>query len=80
MKDDRILGFIGAWRRNLKIWWATSALAATSMLVVGGTSAKELVGAGKIDQAVISKLSSLYGINSNVIAHVDLTKPFDTTS
>ena len=50
------------------------------MLPAGGTSAKELIGTAEIDQTVISKLSSLYGINSKIIAHVDLTKPFDTKS
>ena len=76
----RILGLIAVWRSKLKIRWTAAAVAATLMLAVGGTSAKELVGTAEIDQAVISKLSSLYGINSKVIAHVDLTKPFDTKS
>jgi hypothetical protein len=36
--------------------------------------------AATIDQAVVSKLLSLYGSTASVIAHVDLTKPFDTKS
>lgn len=75
-----ISGLTAAWRSKLKIWGTTAALAATLMLAAGGASASELVGAAEIDQAVISKLSSLYGINSKVIAHLDLTKPFDTKS
>ncbi|MDP9170386.1 MAG: hypothetical protein M3N54_07200 [Acidobacteriota bacterium] len=33
-----------------------------------------------IDQAVISKLSAQFGINSKVILHLDLTQPFQTKS
>ncbi len=67
-------------RIKLKIRWTVAALVGTLMLVVGGGNAKELVDSAEIDRAVISNLSFLYGINSKVIAHVDLTMPFDTKS
>ncbi len=64
-----------------KIQWPAVALAATLTVAAATTCAKEpIVGSDEIDQVVVSKLSSLYGINSKVIAHVDLTRPFDTKS
>ena len=76
----RISGLVAGWRSKLKIRWTAAALAAALMFAAGGTSAKGLAGNAEIDQTVISKLSSLYGINSKVVTHVDLTKPFDTKS
>jgi hypothetical protein len=64
----------------MMIYGTAAAVAATLMLASGGTSLKQVVGTAEIDQAVTSKLSTLYGINSKIIAHVDLTKPFGTTS
>ena len=74
----RILRLIAGARSKVKIYWTALAVVATLMLAAGVASAKELIRTAEIDQAVISKLSSLYGINSKVIAHVDLTKPFET--
>ena len=51
-----------------------------ALLAAGGASANESLSPAEIDQAVISNLSSVYGINSTVVAHVDLTKPFHTKS
>src|SRR5215467_3369864 len=64
----------------MTIYGTAAAAAATLMLASGGTSVKQVVGTAEIDQAVTSKLSALYGINSKIIAHVDLTKPFNSTS
>jgi hypothetical protein len=53
--------------------------AATSMLVAGGVAQTHL-DTTAIDQAVISKLSAQFGINSKVIVHLDLTQTFQTRS
>jgi hypothetical protein len=54
--------------------------AATLILVAGGVDAQKHLDATEIDQAVISKLSAQFGINSKVITHLDLTQPFQTKS
>ena len=59
---------------------AAAAVAVTLMIATGGTSVKQAVGTAEIDQAVASQLSALYAVNSKIIAHVDLTGPFNTTS
>jgi hypothetical protein len=51
--------------------------AATLALIAGGLEAQTL-DTTAIDQAVISKLSAQFGINSKVITHLDLTQPFQT--
>jgi hypothetical protein len=53
---------------------------ATLIFVAGGVEAQTQLDATEIDQAVISKLSAQFGINSKVIAHLDLTRPFQTKS
>ena len=54
--------------------------AATLILAAGGVDAQTHLDATAIDQAVISKLSAQFGINSKVIVHLDLTQPFQTKS
>src|SRR5579871_1823866 len=53
---------------------------ATLILVAGSVDAQTHLDATEIDQAVISKLSAQFGINSKVITHLDLTQPFQTKS
>ncbi len=48
------------------------------VLVAGGVDAQTHLDTTVIDQAVISKLSAQFGINSKVITHLDLTQPFQT--
>src|SRR5579863_9005871 len=50
------------------------------MLVTGGVDAQTRLDTTAIDQAVISKLSAQFGFHSKVIAHLDLTQPFQTKS
>src|SRR6202162_252810 len=54
--------------------------AATLILVAGGVDAQTRPDPTAIDQAVISKLSAQFGINSKVLSHLDLTQPFQTKS
>lgn len=54
--------------------------AVTLMLVARGLDAQTALDATAIDQAVISKMSAQFGINSKVVAHLDLTQPFQTKS
>jgi hypothetical protein len=54
--------------------------AATLILAAGGLDAQTHLDTTAIDQAVISKLSAQFGINSKVITHLDLTQPFQTKS
>jgi len=54
--------------------------AATLILVADGVDAQTHLDTTAIDQAVISKLSTQFGINSKVITHLDLTQPFQTKS
>ena len=54
--------------------------AATLMLVTRGIDAQTHMDTTVIDQAVISKLSAQFGINSKVITHLDLTQTFQTKS
>ncbi len=54
--------------------------AATLILVAGDVDAQTRLDTTAIDQAVISKLSAQFGINSKVITHLDLTQPFQTKS
>ena len=54
--------------------------AATLILVAGVVEAQTHLDASAIDQAVISKLSAQFGINSKVVTHLDLTQPFQTKS
>jgi hypothetical protein len=55
-------------------------LAAMLTLLAGGVGAQSPVDAPASDRAVISKMSVQFGINAKVIAHVDLTQPFQTKS
>jgi hypothetical protein len=55
-------------------------LAATLTIVTGGVNAQSLSNTNAVDQAVISKLSAKFGINSKVITHLDMTQPFQTKS
>jgi hypothetical protein len=55
-------------------------LAATLILVAGRVDAQTRLDTAAIDQAVISKLSAQFGINSKVVTHLDLTQPFQTKS
>ena len=55
-------------------------LAATLILVACGVDAQTHLDTTAIDQAVISKLSAQFGINSKVIVHLDLTQTFQTKS
>ena len=52
--------------------------AATLTFVAGGLDAQSHQDTRAVDQAVISKLSAQFGINSKVITHLDLTQPFQT--
>ena len=54
--------------------------AATLLLVASGVDAQMHLDATAIDQAVISKLSIQFGINSKVMTHLDLTQSFQTKS
>jgi hypothetical protein len=54
--------------------------AAAFMLTAGGLDAQTKLATTAIDQAVISKLSAQFGINSKVIVHLDLTQTFRTKS
>jgi hypothetical protein len=55
-------------------------LAATLTIVTSGVNAQSLSNTNAVDQAVISKLSAQFGINSKVVTHLDLTQPFQTKS
>ncbi len=48
--------------------------------MAGSVDAQTHLDTTEIDQAVISKLSAQFGINSIVITHLDLTQPFQTKS
>ena len=50
------------------------------MLLAVGLDGQTNLDATAIDQAVISKLSAQFGINSRVVTHLDLTQPFQTKS
>lgn len=52
----------------------------TLILVAGSVDAQTHLDTTEINQAVISKLSAQFGINSKVITHLDLTRPFQTKS
>ncbi|HTA47463.1 MAG TPA: hypothetical protein VK789_33705 [Bryobacteraceae bacterium] len=52
----------------------------TLTLMVGGVDAQTHPDTTAIDQAVLSKLSAQFGINSKIITHLDLTQPFQTKS
>ena len=54
--------------------------AATLMLAATNVDAQMRLDTSAIDQAVISKLSAQFGINSKVIVHLDLTRTFQTKS
>ena len=54
--------------------------AATLILMGVDVDAQTHLDTTEIDQAVISKLSAQFGINSKVITHLDLTQPFQTKS
>jgi hypothetical protein len=54
--------------------------AATLIPLAGGIDAQTHLDTAAIDQAVISKLSAQFGINSKVIVHLDLTQTFQTKS
>src|ERR1039458_2076583 len=55
-----------------------AVISATLILAAGGGDAQTGVDPTAIDQAVISKLSAQFGINSKVIVHLDLTQTFQT--
>jgi hypothetical protein len=55
-------------------------VAAALILLASSTDAQTQPDTNAIDQEVISKLSAQFGINSKVIAHLDLTQPFQTKS
>jgi len=55
-------------------------LAAELMLKASGIDAQTHLDATAADRAVVAKLSARFGINSKVIAHLDLTQPFQTKS
>jgi hypothetical protein len=57
-----------------------AAFTATLILVTGAVDGQTRLDAAAIDQAVLAKLSAEFGINSKVIAHLDLTQPFQTKS
>ena len=50
------------------------------MLLAADTGGQTAIGRTAIDQAVLSKVSEQFGINSEVIVHLDLTQPFRTKS
>src|SRR5437763_10024171 len=52
----------------------------TLIFVAGSAEAQTRLAVSAIDKAVISKVSAQFGINSKVIAHLDLTQPFQTKS
>jgi hypothetical protein len=54
--------------------------AAVLIFATAGVDAQTHLDTTAIDRAVISKLSAEFGINSKVITHLDLTKPFQTKS
>src|ERR1017187_5030419 len=54
--------------------------AATLILAAGGLDAQTRLDTTVIDQAVISKLSAQFGINSKVVMHLELTQTFQTKS
>jgi hypothetical protein len=57
-----------------------AVFAATLISVAGYVDAQTPLDTTSIDQAVISKVSAQFGINSKVITHLDLTRPFQTKS
>jgi hypothetical protein len=57
-----------------------AAILAASLTLSGGLAAQSHLDANAADRLVISKLSAQFGIKSKVIAHLDLTQPFQTTS
>lgn len=59
---------------------AAMTFATALMLVAGNSRAEERVGDARINQAVVSRLLERRGIHSEVLAHVDLTKPFTAKS
>jgi hypothetical protein len=63
--------------QKILIWWIAAVIC---WLPTGTGSARELAAdtTAKIDQMVVSELSSMYGSISRIIGHVDLTKPFQT--
>ena len=63
-----------------KVSWIAAIVASALGIVSGKVDAKPLAGDAEIDRAVTMKLASLYGIHSNVVAHLDLTGPFGTAS
>jgi hypothetical protein len=59
------------------IWWVAAVI---WWLPAGTGSARESAvdTTAKIDQAVVSELSSMHGSTSRIIGHIDLTKPFQS--
>jgi hypothetical protein len=60
--------------------WYSVAVVFTSIFLAGSAEAQTHLDASAIDKAVISNLSAQFGINSKVVAHLDLTQPFQTKS
>jgi len=58
----------------------SAAIFAATLIVAAGVDAQTQLDTTVIDQAVISKLSAQFGINSKVIVHLDLTRTFQTKS
>jgi len=67
---------------KLRIWRIVAGIILIIFLSDGVTNAQEVSidMASKVNQEVISKLSSLYGSTPEIIQHIDLTKPFETRS
>ena len=60
------------------MWCVSLALAFTAS--VHAAEGSTAVPAADIDHAVIEDLMSQAGKHHSIISHIDLTKPFDTTS
>ena len=60
--------------------WRDVIFAPALILATRGLVAQTQLDSTAIDQAVISKLSAEFGINSKVITHLDLTQLFQTKS
>lgn len=63
--------------QKILIWWIAAVI---WWLPTGTGSARESAAdtTAKIDQSVVSELSSMHGSTSKIVGHVDLTKPFQT--
>jgi hypothetical protein len=64
----------------VRIWWIVAAICIVFPAQVTDAQRAADEAAPKINQEVISKLSSLYGYMPEIIKYIDLTKVFDTKS